>query len=65
MFSFLAKVTGQFIGETVHQIGEVAKDISNIPSALMAGYEEELFTKEVPTDTTTTPKVETPDVANS
>lgn len=52
MFSFIAKTLGQVIGETVHQIGEIATDISNMPAALMAGYEEEVFTKTPAVDTT-------------
>jgi len=54
IFSDTSKFIGQCIGEAVHQTAElaegtynvtkaVAEDISNIPSAIMQGYEEELF----------------------
>ena len=57
-FKFAAKI----IGESVHQVDElyegtknvvvtVATDISNIPQAIIDGYNEELFEKKpTPTD---------------
>lgn len=62
IFSDTFKFVGQCIGEAVHQTAELAEgtynvtkaiaiDISNIPSAIMQGYEEELFeAKPTPTD---------------
>ena len=65
MFSFFAKTIGQVLGEVVHQTGEIAKDIMDMPAALMAGYDEELIPKKTPTvENTTTPPVAT-DVENS
>lgn len=64
IFSSTFKFVGQVIGETVHQTGNlvnatidgtgtVLKDISNIPQAIIDGYNEELFTssEEQPTET--------------
>ena len=45
MISSLFKLVGQVIGETVHQLDVIVEDIKNIPDAIAAGYEEELFTK--------------------
>ena len=65
IFSDTFKFVGQCIGESVHQTGElvegtinvvktVAIDISNIPSAIMDGYNQELFeAKPTPTDSVT------------
>jgi len=55
------KFIGSVVGETVHQSSEliegtynvasdVVTDISNIPSAVMQGYEEELFEADPKTD---------------
>ena len=41
----MAETTGQIVGETVHQIGEVATSLSEIPEAFSRGYEKELFDK--------------------
>ena len=72
IFSDTFKFVGQCIGESVHQTGElvegtinvvktVAIDISNIPSAIMDGYNQELFeAKPTPTDSVEAPSV-TPD----
>ena len=51
MISSLFKFAGQVIGEVVHQADVLIEDIKNIPDAIAAGYEEELFAK----------KEETPD----
>lgn len=55
MISSLFKFAGQVIGETVHQLDVLVEDIKNIPDAVAAGYNEELFAKkleapEVPTE---------------
>lgn len=59
------KFAGKLIGESVHQVDElyegtknvvvtVATDISNIPQAIIDGYNEELFEKKpTPTDSVT------------
>ena len=72
IFSDTFKFVGQCIGESVHQTGElvegtinvvktVATDISNIPSAIMDGYNQELFeAKPTPTDSVESSAV-TPD----
>ena len=64
-FKFAAKI----VGESVHQTGElvegtfnvvktVATDISNIPQAIIDGYNEELFEKKpTPTDSVEAPSV--------
>ena len=69
IFSDTFKFVGQCIGESVHQTGElvegtinvvktVAIDISNIPSAIMDGYNQELFeAKPTPTDSVEVPSV--------
>lgn len=45
MFSTLANWTGRCIGEVVHQGDKLVDDVMAIPSALSAGYDEELFEK--------------------
>ena len=61
------KFIGAVVGESVHQTAElaegtynlaadVATDISNIPSAIVDGYKEELF--EAKPDATAEPKTE-------
>ena len=68
IFSDTFKFVGQCIGESVHQTGElvegtinvvktVAIDISNIPSAIMDGYNQELFEAKTPTDSVEAPSV--------
>ena len=57
MISSLFKFAGQIIGEVVHQADVVIEDIKNIPDAIAAGYEEELFTKK-PTPTPEVPAEE-------
>lgn len=66
-FKFAAKI----VGESVHQVDElyegtknvvvtVATDISNIPQAIIDGYNEELFEKK-PTPTDSVDSSVTPD----
>lgn len=45
MISSIFKLAGQIIGEVVHQADVLIEDIKNIPDAIAAGYEEELFAK--------------------
>ena len=47
MISSIFKCAGQIIGEAVHQADVLIEDIKNIPEAIAAGYEEELFSKKV------------------
>ena len=63
------KFAGRLIGESVHQVDElyegtknvvvtVATDISNIPQAIIDGYNEELLEKKpTPTDSVEVPSV--------
>ena len=54
IIKFVAETTGQIIGEVAHQVGEIGTAISEIPDAVIKGYEDELF-KTKPKDTTETP----------
>ena len=56
IIKFVAETTGQIVGETVHQVGEMVSAITEIPDAFIKGYEDELFkeTKDA-TETPSTP----------
>ena len=53
----IAEFTGQVVGETMHQTGEVFSAIASIPDEFSKGYDKELFQAkpdEPKTDTTDT-----------
>lgn len=54
----LAEFTGQVVGETIHQTGEVVSAIASIPDEFSKGYDKELFQDksdaETKTDSTNT-----------
>ena len=39
----IAEFTGQVVGETMHQTGEVFSAIASIPDEFSKGYDKELF----------------------
>ena len=50
----IAEFTGQVVGETFHQAGEVVSAIASIPEEFSKGYDKELFDAKVKTDETKT-----------
>lgn len=58
----IAEFTGQVVGETFHQAGEVVSAIASIPEEFSKGYDKELFDAKAKPDE---PKTDTTDTTSN